>query len=260
MARRLLLLAALLCLMTPAFAQRVDREKLALRFIKPSTVIQMLAQPPSVSTSGEVSAAPNGAPQPTTPKSLLPSGITQILPNDRDNTLLVRGTAEAIRDFKETIRLLDVAPRQVKIGVRVVRVQFFEDGKTQEQELGTGTVVAASNRSATLSVGGRTGYSLSLQPRINGDDSVTITGEFNVLSQIERNRYYQNATRNTRRVADGETRRLLGVSDSKDESIRVAVAQGRLPEQWAPATFTAIYLEVTPGVIKDGLSPAVSKP
>jgi hypothetical protein len=48
---------------------------------------------------------------------LVPAGIEAILGLPGENALLVRGTPEAIAQLREVIRLLDIAPKQIAIGV-----------------------------------------------------------------------------------------------------------------------------------------------
>ncbi len=53
---------------------------------------------------------------------LLPHGMEAPIAYDLDNSIIVRGTDEAIRQFKELVRLLDVAPKQVMIKAEFVTV------------------------------------------------------------------------------------------------------------------------------------------
>jgi general secretion pathway protein D len=55
--------------------------------------------------------------------NLLPEGIDSVLAYDVDNTLIVRGTDEGIRELKEIVRLLDIAPRQLSIRAEFITVQ-----------------------------------------------------------------------------------------------------------------------------------------
>jgi general secretion pathway protein D len=56
-------------------------------------------------------------------QNLLPEGIDSVLAYDVDNTLIVRGTDEGIRELKEIVRLLDIAPRQLSIRAEFITVQ-----------------------------------------------------------------------------------------------------------------------------------------
>jgi type II secretory pathway component GspD/PulD (secretin) len=54
--------------------------------------------------------------------ALLPEGVDSVLAYDVDNSLLVRGDDEGIRQLKEIIRMLDIAPRQLKIKAEFIEV------------------------------------------------------------------------------------------------------------------------------------------
>ena len=60
---------------------------------------------------------------------LLPTGVDPPLALDTDNSLIVRGSDDGIRELKEIIRLLDVAPRQLQIKAELVQVSQ-NDAKT----------------------------------------------------------------------------------------------------------------------------------
>lgn len=56
--------------------------------------------------------------------SLLPDGIDNIIAYDIDNSLIIRYTDDAaLRELKEIIRLLDIAPKQLMIKAEFVQVQ-----------------------------------------------------------------------------------------------------------------------------------------
>ncbi len=60
-------------------------------------------------------------------QGLLPEGILSVLAYDIDNTLIVRSQDEdALRELKEIIRLLDIAPRQLMIKAELVEVSQNE--------------------------------------------------------------------------------------------------------------------------------------
>jgi general secretion pathway protein D len=57
-------------------------------------------------------------------QSLLPPGVTRIIANDADNSLLVEGDTQGIEELKALLRLLDVAPKQVLIKAEFVTVNI----------------------------------------------------------------------------------------------------------------------------------------
>jgi general secretion pathway protein D len=56
--------------------------------------------------------------------SLTPPGVTRIIANDADNSLLVEGDTAGIEELKALLRLLDVAPKQVLIKAEFVTVNI----------------------------------------------------------------------------------------------------------------------------------------
>lgn len=54
---------------------------------------------------------------------LWPDGIDQAVPFDLDNSIIVKGDEQAIQDFKNIIRMLDVPPKQVSIKAEFVEVK-----------------------------------------------------------------------------------------------------------------------------------------
>lgn len=54
---------------------------------------------------------------------LMPEGIVDVKPFDLDNSIIVKGTEEAIEEFKKIIRMLDVPPQQVQVKAEFVEVK-----------------------------------------------------------------------------------------------------------------------------------------
>jgi general secretion pathway protein D len=55
--------------------------------------------------------------------NMLPTGITSVLAYDTDNSLIVKADSDdAIRQLKEIVRMLDVAPRQLMIKAELIQV------------------------------------------------------------------------------------------------------------------------------------------
>jgi hypothetical protein len=195
-----------------------------LRFVSPSEVVAALK-----------AAAPNS----------LPTGAADLTPNDRDNTLSVRGSDTAIAKVKELVALLDVAPRTVLVKLRLVRIWFVDDGKMQEYTLGAPLITARSNQPAAVSVSGRGGYAVALTPRVNGDGSITLTTTLRLDVPVGGTTYRNLAATRTRRLDAGKTERVVGVTDSGDAAIQETIRLGALPEKWAPNSFYGYYVEAT---------------
>jgi len=88
---------------------------------------------------------------------LIPEGLDGIVANDIDNSLIVRGTPEAIEFIRRILRFLDIAPKQVLIRAEFVTVtrndaeKFGIDWNLARVNLQTGTVGLA-DRSAPIFV------------------------------------------------------------------------------------------------------------
>lgn len=208
-------------------AAPIRTERIPLRFVRPSEMIAALR------------AAPNG----------LPAGTANLTPNDRDNTLSVRGSDVAIARVKELAALLDVAPRTVLVKLRLVRVWFVDDGKMQEDTLSAPVITTTNNRPAAISVSGRGGYAVALTPRVNGDGSITLTATLRLSAPVGGAAYRDLTATRTRRVEAGKTERVVGVTDSRDAAIQETVRLGALPEKWAPNSFYGYYVEATPSEV-----------
>jgi hypothetical protein len=176
---------------------------------------------------------------------LPPGGAADLTPDDRDNTLLLRGSEAAIAATKERVALLDVAPRTVLVKLRLVRIWFVDDGKMQEDTLGAPLITARSNQPAAVSVSGRGGYAVALTPRVNGDGSITLTTTLRLDVPVGGTTYRNLAATRTRRLDAGKTERVVGVTDSGDAAIQETIRLGALPEKWAPNSFYGYYVEAT---------------
>lgn len=230
------LLASLLVLPGSAFAQKSVTEKVPLRFVKPSQVVQFLTQPPAatISNGSTTRTVPTGEEPP------LPPGVERLTPNDRAMTLTVRGTNQAVSQVKEMVRLLDVQPRTAGLQVRVVRVQVSADGKVQELPGIPLAVQAVNNTPSTaLVTAERNRFQVVVTPRINGDDSVSLQMQLNLLGL--NNKVVASANR-LRRVKPGESVRLVGVTT--ETRVQEAVREGEVPTNLGVA-FTAYLLEVS---------------
>ena len=203
-----------------AAAAPVRTERIALRFVRPSEIVAAL-------------------------RAVLPTGTAGLTPEDRDNTLSVRGTESGIARVKELVALLDVAPRIVQVKMRLVRIWFVDDGKMQEDVLGKPVITARSNQPAVISVSGRGGYTVALTPRVNDDGAITLTTTLRFSAPVGGAAYRDLTATRTRRLEAGKTERVVGVTDSRDAGIQETVRLGALPERWAPASFYAYYVEAT---------------
>lgn len=78
-------------------------------------------------------------------QALLPDGVEAVIGYDLDNSIIVVGTDEAIREMKQRVNLLDIAPKQVMVRAEFVTVSqndlrtFGIDWTVQRGNLNAGT-------------------------------------------------------------------------------------------------------------------------
>ncbi|GIV06605.1 MAG: hypothetical protein KatS3mg016_2180 [Fimbriimonadales bacterium] len=93
---------------------------------------------------------------------LIPDGLDGIVANDIDNSLIIRGTPEAIEYVRRVLRFLDIAPKQVLIRAEFITVtrndaeKFGIDWNLARVNLQTGTTGLA-DRTAPIFVNYATG-------------------------------------------------------------------------------------------------------
>ncbi len=64
-------------------------------------------------------------------QTLVPPGITNVTYDPTDNSLIVQGTEDAIRELERTIEQFDIAPKQV-----VIKVEFITTSNSLDKSLG----------------------------------------------------------------------------------------------------------------------------
>lgn len=85
---------------------------IVLEYVQAAMMLRLLGIPEPNSISGEAQDKP----------SLVPRGINSITLGEKEDTLVVRGDAKAVKEQMSTIRKLDVPPRQVMIKGEVFRL------------------------------------------------------------------------------------------------------------------------------------------
>ncbi|WP_394796033.1 hypothetical protein [Armatimonas sp.] len=94
-------------------------------------------------------------------RTLLPSGLESLSPDNLKQELAAQGDPKALDELRELIRLLDTKARDVTLTLSV--------------DSSTATVQATNNNSARLTVVSQGKlYSLDVTPHINGDGSVSL--------------------------------------------------------------------------------------
>ncbi|MCS7273249.1 MAG: hypothetical protein NZ550_03770 [Fimbriimonadales bacterium] len=91
-------------------------------------------QPPGGGIGGQFGGGqPGGVGQPGAQAAgiLIPEGLDGIVANDIDNSLIVRGTPEAVEYIRRILRFLDIAPKQV-----LIRAEFITVSRKDTEKFG----------------------------------------------------------------------------------------------------------------------------
>ena len=183
------------------------------------------------------------------------NGLLRLSPNDARNTVFVEGSPDAIERAQALAALLDVEARSLQIKVRILRGPSDARVRARTQ-LNDGIVVTdvlglgKNNRKMVLqAVGDGELFRITLIPKVNADNSVTITAELDKIVHFistrtittqrgemkrEDMRADQLSSQWTRRIPSGGRVIAASVSNNKDPD-------------------TAYYLEIAPTLV----SPAV---
>ena len=100
---------------------------------------------------------------------IIPPGIERVVGVPADNSLLIQGTAEAIAEFRQIVRLLDVPQRQLRI--RVSSGKLAADGQVL-----SGSALQLSDN------GGNEVLNVTLVPHLTGDGSIAVSVDGVVIS------------------------------------------------------------------------------
>jgi hypothetical protein len=153
----------------------------------------------------------------------IPFGTKAIVPSKDDIGLRVRGTATAVAALREVIRLLDVKQREVDIELRLVRQRYMSDGSSASEVLVAHRIRCTNNEQVDLSTeSGDLRLAITLTPRINGDDTVTLLGGGSMGSEEVPN----CPVTIHRRLSSNDRRALAGMTDSTNNSVQQHVREG----------------------------------
>lgn len=148
---------------TDTAKQGVRTEQLALRFVPPSRIIQILGVQHELVKGASGSAVP------------LPHGIRSLSADDEGGFLVTRGSDDAIREMKEIVNLLDIAPRSLRFRVRLDVAAAWTGRKGPSAPIGEATFSMLNNTPVVQAFGTDDGMLLlQVQPRINGDGTISL--------------------------------------------------------------------------------------
>lgn len=229
----------------PAFAgenaQGTVTETLRLKYIEPSHFITAVTGTtlPSQDAPGQL---------------VLPRGIERLIPDETARTVTVRGTPEGLSKLREMARFMDVAPRRVRLGLRLLRYTYPAGGKDPiKEEIGALTTNAANNTPVNLTAfGDGSLFRIEVTPHVNGDNSVSLRVKLSVQTpgQQKPSSVKTVETTNYRRLLPGRSEIVTAIStDGPVESngAYYAVPPESLRAKDKP--LTVYYLEAAPQVL-----------
>ena len=206
------------------------------------------------------------------------SRLLSLLTDEKSNSLVVTAEDRTLQEVLAQTRLLDVpppkspshfqridisplpqrdafavSPRQpipldldsadlpltsIRLNIRVIRLVHESNGALKIETISKPTLMTLDGHSATITISsGKTGYSVEITPQINEDGSLLLRGKMSIGSSMK--------AENTDVVDNGETRQLLGVTDSTNKAIQRAVQHGEL-SVGGMEKHTDYFLQVTP--------------
>jgi len=187
--------------------------------------------------------------------AFLPEGITEIVAYPMLNSLLIRGTEEGVDKLSEFLKLIDRKPQQIVIAVEsvvlaqgaAIESDRFQGSSNVWTLLGdklkaslnnlvttSQAEVTDSTRIATMNLlpavndvttrgsdGAPFSIRLRLVPRINGDNTITLSVALSKQQEQGRSEPRTTTMSATVNVRDGETFALSGFAGSKGETLLV---------------------------------------
>ena len=218
-----------------AFAQQTRTENIPLKYVIPTEMVVQLR-----------------ATEEQQAELHLLEGIFALTPDNTANSLKVTGKPEAIANLKKVILLFDVKPRQVLIKLRLVRVLMGADGPGKEEVLQQPVISTMNNRPAIMRLiqSNTDQFSVRVVPRINGDNSVSLSVASSLTLPGKNNRAKSLNAETVRRIEENKDVRLYGFSDSPNPQVQEALRQGKLADL-PGATYTAYFIDATASEVKN---------
>ena len=197
-----------------------------------------------------------------TPAGTLPPGVTSVRSLPSDNALIVDATPEGFAKVKEIVKALDIVPRQVKIKIVFVRPTAkdvealrpdYLSGKAAadlfallvrrgDQVVEAPVVTTTDNVPATIQMSAQADAAhnftmtngFSVTPRVNGDDTITLTVQTQLGSTSSRPT--QNTVRSGEMLMVRETKGANGLPE-RLLFVMPTLLSGKAAGEKAPVTF-----------------------
>lgn len=219
--------------LTTAAVPEVVTEAVKLRFLKPSEFVRFLMRP----IDGGKPGADN--------RSFV-TGFKQFVPNDVNSTVTVSGSADKLQEYKALVAFMDVAPRTLRMKIRLLRYEFAADAKLSDEpkttEVASTEADAINNTPVELSlVAGEAMFYGNIVPHVNGDGSVSLGTKMRITHEAE-DIDWKNIATSYRIVKTGE--RFMFVDRGADGAKVVSMHDSFYNR--LEGVNTGYYLEVTP--------------
>jgi hypothetical protein len=162
------------------------------------------------------------------PEPLSIEGLDYMAVDTVHNAVLAAGTQKALKELRDLVASCDTKPRSITIELRLIRTVQQADGSLKSEVVATPTVTTLSNQEATVTINDdKLRMSAVVLPRLNGDDTLTITAELRAERGSGAGAYH----RSTRRLAQGRSRVFAHLPDVFSETPKDARIIGIVPEK-----------------------------
>lgn len=212
-----------------------ETRTISLHFVRPTAFITLLlpAQPRSETTGVRYA----GMTREQAARFALLQSIETVNVDDIGGQLTIRGTHQSCEQFEVLARFLDVAPKQTRLRVRILRGGQIGSKPADADVVATAWVEGASNApQQTTLLGDGLLFAVTLVPRLHGDGSLNVATWLAVASGAARSSVSPQPGTHTQSSVIGAT---LELSNKPRE---VAVSYN--PGQAGP--LQTFRLEVTP--------------
>ncbi|MCW3062777.1 MAG: hypothetical protein JWQ02_4598 [Capsulimonas sp.] len=171
--------------------------------------------------------------------------LDELTCNFHDNSVIARGSEQAVAEFEKELHANDVQPGQYRLTMNLVRYHVDKNGKSVEKVIQAPTMTVTDKAGGSISVGrqGQDGYAIKVIPESAPNNAVSLTVEVQELGEQGE---VMNSGKNTLLAPLGKTVHITGMTDAKDKPLRRAVQKGEIVTD--RGEYTGYYVEVTPTI------------